>query len=31
MKELGKKAGYNNWQNQLDGVYFHTNLYEFNL
>lgn len=29
MKELGKKAGYNNWQNQLDGVYIYTNVYEF--
>lgn len=31
MKELGRKAGYNNWNHQLDGVYFNSNLYEFNM
>lgn len=29
MKECGKKAGYNNWNHQLDGLYFYTDLYEF--
>lgn len=31
MKKLGKKAGYNNWKHQLDGVFFHDDLFEFSM
>lgn len=31
MKELGRKAGYNNWKHQLDGIYFYADMYEINM